>query len=227
MAEKNRLLLNSLAPLLQSGIPLGANVALIGPPGAGKTSFCESLMCECLESDVAGLYITLDRSPAEIRRRCEKHEAAEHGKGRIEFVDGYSWRTGGSTERFSVANLFNLSELSVRIFLAANELKGTIFFILDSVTTLLTYNSEPDVTRFLDVNMARMRRSGHVGVYTVEEGIHSAAFYNSLRHIADAVLEMRVDDEEELRRYVRVHTFRGTEHSTRWMPYPFNSRNAN
>ncbi len=223
MAENGRLMLNGLAPLLQSGLPLGTNVVLLGPPGAGKTSLCESLMCECLARGVGGLYITLDHSPLELRRRLTKGNSPEASTSPLEFVDGYSWRTGGSTERFFVANLFNLSDLSVRIFLASSEMAGSIFFILDSVTTLLTYSSEVEVTRFLEVNMARMRRSGNTGIYAVEEGIHTASFYNSLRHIADAVLEMRIEDHEEIRRYIRVHTFRGANHSTRWTPYPFSS----
>ncbi|MEM2905865.1 MAG: RAD55 family ATPase [Candidatus Bathyarchaeia archaeon] len=221
MAENGRFMLESVAPLLRSGLPLGTNVVLLGPPGSGKTSFCESLLCECLRKGIGGLYITLDHSPAELRKRMVGDNSPSTGKPSLEFVDGYSWRTGGSTERFFVANLFNLSDLSVRIFLAANELPGNIFFIFDSVTTLLTYSSEPEVTRFLDVNMARMRRNGNTGIYAVEEGIHTSAFYNSLRHMADAVLEMRIEDDDEIRRYIRVHTFRGLNHSSRWLPYPF------
>lgn len=223
MAENDRFVLKGLAPLLESGLPLGTNMVLLGPPGAGKTSFSESLLCECMARGVGGLYITLDHSPAELRARLKDGHSPAGSKPSLEFVDGYSWRTGGSTERFFVANLFNLSDLSVRIFLAANEMTGRIFFILDSVTTLLTYSSEAEVTRFLDVNMARMRRNANAGVYIVEEGIHSAAFYNSLRHIADAVLEMRIEDEDEIRRYIRVHTFRGANPSSRWVPYPFSS----
>ena len=79
------------------GVPLGSNILLMGPPGVGKTVFCENLMREHLKNGGKNLYITLDHPPKDIRKRFEKNNInLTEKKERIFFVDGYSWLTGNT-----------------------------------------------------------------------------------------------------------------------------------
>ena len=209
-------LLNSF---VDSEVPLGSNVVLIGPPGVGKTMFCEALLCECLSKRVEALYITLDHTPKDVRNRISKREIDLTRREVLVFVDGYSWLVGESTERYRVGNLSNLSDLSVKIISASSELGDGIFFVFDSISTLLLYSVENEVERFLGVNMARMKHTSNVGVWVVEQGIHSESFYNALRHMADGILELRFEEGGELKRFIRMHTFKGVSHNTAWKPF--------
>lgn len=56
-------------------------------------------------------------------------------------------------------------------------------------------------------------------MWTVEEGIHGAAFYNTLRHIMDVILELRFEESSTLERRLRVHTCKGSTHTTQWFPF--------
>jgi len=211
---------SSLKVFVNSEIPSGTNILLVGPPGVGKTAFCETLLCECLRNRDEALYITLDHDPKDIRVRISKRGTDLVGeKKKLVFVDGYSWLVGESNERFNVRNLSNLSDLSVKIFGASSELGEGFSFVFDSISTLLVYNSENEVERFLESNMARMKHVNSVGFWIVEQGIHSERFYSTLRHRADGILEMRFEENEELKRFIRMHTFKGISHSTSWKPF--------
>lgn len=164
--------------------------------------------------------ITLDFSPNDLRKRLVNRGIDLGGETeRIAFVDGYSWLVGESTEPYYVRNLSNISDLSVKMISAINALGKAVFFIVDSISTLLLYNAENEVQRFIEVNVARMKNTESVGLWVVEQGIHSESFYNAFRHMADGVLEMRFEERDELKRFVRMHTFKGLAHNTQWKAF--------
>lgn len=207
--------LTLLQHFVKNEIPLGSNILLMGPPGVGKTVFCESLICETVKNGSKSLYITLDHNPEDVRRRVHFVE----GNCPLTFVDGYSWLIGITKERYRVTNLSNLSDLSVKMISATSEMGKGSFFVFDSISTLLIYNSENEVVRFLEVNMARMKHSENIGIWIVERGIHSEAFYYTIRHMCDGVLDMRFEEHEGLSRFIRMHTFRGISHNTEWRSF--------
>lgn len=209
-------------PLFKSFIHnsvLTGNILLIGPPGIGKTLFCETNLVDCLKYGNNSLYIALESAPSEIKTRLFEHDKNMEEKETLLFIDGYSWLTGGSTEKYSVSNLSNLSDLSVKIISASTAINHNLFFIFDSISTLLIYNSENEVERFLGINMARMKHFNNIGFWILEEGIHSTRFYNVLRQRSDCVLEMRFEEKSELTRLIRMHTFKTNEHETKWLPF--------
>ena len=168
------------------------------------------------------MYATLDHSPEDIRSRIQARGLSiSKNKTPLIFVDGYSWLVGETTEKYSARNLSNLSDLSVKMISASNELGKGTFFIFDSVSSLLVYNAENEVERFLGVNMARMKHAQNLGLWVVEQGIHSESFYNVLRHKSDGVLEMKFEENNQgtLERYIRLHTFKNLKHEIVWKPF--------
>ncbi len=196
-----------------------ANLIVIGPSGIGKTILCETIMGDLLKEGARIMYVTLDHSPHDIRTRIEaKGIIATISDMSIVFVDGYSWLVGEASEKYSARNLSNLSDLSVKMISASNELGKNTFFIFDSISSLLVYNAENEVERFLGVNMARMKHAQNLGLWVVEEGIHSESFYNVLRHKSDGVLEMKFEESDRgtVERYIRLHTLKNLRHEIMW-----------
>ncbi len=211
-----------LVDLIEGEIP-PSNIFLIGPPGTGKTIFAENIVCEALLKGGKCIYITLDRPPNEVRRSLltlgvDTNEV--EATGRFAIFDGYTWISGRSEETYHVDNLTNLSELIFKVSDAASAVGDSMILVMDSISTLLTYNNEGSIQKFLQVIMARVKEWHGVGLYIAEQGVHSEAFYNSLRFMVDGVLEMKMYEVGgELKRFFRVHTFKMAGHNTRWVPF--------
>jgi KaiC/GvpD/RAD55 family RecA-like ATPase len=135
----------------------------------------------------------------------------------IIYVDMYSWLLGDrSNERFQIDNASDVAALSVVLTGAAETSGDRSFVVFDTLSTMLAYNSEELCVRFMKSHLARMKKHGNVGAYAIELGIHSNSFYNEVRASFDGVIEMKLEEAEgELRRYVRVYSYRGI-HSTKW-----------
>lgn len=214
---------NFLGPLIREGLPEGSNISLIGPPGVGKTIFCENLANIFLRNGVNCLYVTLDKSPDDVRNDFQKigtNVSEKECKKRLVFVDGFSWLIGKSQENYHIDNLGNLTELSIQIASAACDLASPILLVFDSVSPLSVYNPEDVVIKFLQLLLARIKDWKGMGVYVVQEGVHSAEFYNTLGYLVDGIFDMKIKEENEgITRYFRIRSLKSMAHETKWIPF--------
>jgi KaiC/GvpD/RAD55 family RecA-like ATPase len=177
-------------------VPIGSTILLLGPPGVGKTAFCERLLYYSLKNHTSVLYVILDHPPSRIRDRLKnKGLTCSEGTNRLTLVDGYSWLIGESEERYRVNNLSNLNDLNAKLISVLDDVSAPFRFILDSISTLLIYNSENEAVHFLERKIARMKHSNNVSIWLLESGIHSCQFYTTLRNMVDYVLEMRFEEQ--------------------------------
>jgi KaiC/GvpD/RAD55 family RecA-like ATPase len=217
---------NFLEPVLGAGLPGGSSICLIGPPGAGKTIFCESLANSFLQNNLGCLYVAMDRAPIDTRNdflRFGTDSWKLESEKRLAFVDGYGWLAGTSDESFHVESLANLSELIILIERATDSLhkqaEGALV-ILDSVSPLPLYNPELDVIKFLQSLSARIKIRNDLAIYVVQSGVHAKEFYNALAFLVDGVFEMKVNEEEgRLKRSFRIRNLRFMAHDMEWMHF--------
>ncbi len=209
--------------ILEEGFPKGCAISLYGPVGAGKTVFCENLAKGFLKGESGCVYISTERSPADIRNdfRTLKTDVYElETRGKLTFIDGYSWLAGGSTENFRIENLANPSEFLVVIEKACEHLGQEGLLILDSVSPLCLHNPDGEVTRLLQALAARIKAWEAIGIFVVQAGVHSKEFYNALAYLVDGMFELRQDnDGNTIRRYFRVRNLRFSAHDVGWMPF--------
>ncbi|MFQ5762254.1 MAG: RAD55 family ATPase [Candidatus Bathyarchaeia archaeon] len=205
-----------MARLLGAEIPNGTSIFMVGPPGAGKTSITIDLSRSLLNRGIPCVYVTLNQDPQEVRANIVGSSRNEKAKDMLVLVDGYSWRWGESNEPYRIKSLTNLNDLTIRFFTACENIGPKLFFVIDSVSNCLIYNSENEVVRLLDVYMAKARASGHIGIFMAEEGIHDPSFYKMLYHMADGVIEVNTKDDDTLTRILRIAKFRGLGHAPSW-----------
>ena len=207
-----------LKGLILTPLTTGLNIALMGPPGVGKTTLSQCLLREAFKAGMRVLYI-ITNNPLELARdQLRTVGVPSQGKSdQLVYVDGYSWLLGErSNERFQIDNASDIAALSVVLSSAAESLGEKAFVVFDSPSTLLAYNSEELAVRFLKSHLARMKKHGNIGAYAFETGIHSNSFYNEIRSDFDSVLELKLEEVDgELRRFIRVYSHRG-EHETKW-----------
>jgi len=110
--------------------------------------------------------------------------------------------------------------LSIRIASAACDLASPILLIFDSVSPLPVYNPENVVVKFLQLLLARVKDWKGIGVYVVQEGVHSGEFCNTLGYLVDGIFDMKMKEERgKITRYFRIRSLKFTSHETKWIPF--------
>lgn len=207
-----------LKGLILAPVSTSFNLAVMGPPGVGKSTLCQELVKEAFKAGLKCVYVITNNPVPLVRDQLRELGVAPVARTEpVIYVDMYSWLLGErSPERFQIDNASDVAALSVVLSTAAETAGDKAFLAFDTLSTLLAYNSEELTVRFMKSHLARMKRHGNIGVYPIEGGIHSNSFYNEVRASFDGVLELKLEEMDgELRRFIRVYRYRGS-HETKW-----------
>jgi len=77
-------------------VPPRKMILLIGPPGAGKSSFCHQVALKSLAMDKPILYITTKYGSSETERALKEQGLRKVEHGLVSFVDAYNETVGVS-----------------------------------------------------------------------------------------------------------------------------------
>ncbi|MFB6294587.1 MAG: RAD55 family ATPase, partial [Candidatus Nanohaloarchaea archaeon] len=187
---------DGLDEVLSGGFPENASVLLVGPPGAGKTTFINQFVYQGLQEGEKALYITLDSPPEEVRETAAYFgwDFDDYGDN-IVFIDGYSWREGGDVDaRFAIEGPSDLDQMNITLADAMQELgKGRKRVVLDSVSTLVLYTDPSSAVKFLQVVGAKSKASNSNLLMSLEEGVHEQKTISTLNYVADGLLRMEME----------------------------------
>lgn len=209
--------------LIQGGFPTASSILLIGPPGVGKSTLCEQFIFEGLEQKQPGLYVALDESPKEVVKEMENFGwKVEAFKQKLKFVDGYSWRVGGTTGENVISNISNVNELNIVLSEVIRSLQGEVKRkVFDSVSTLLLYADPALVVKMIPVMVAKSRQAGFVQILILEEGVHDPKTVSTLNYVTDGLIEFKLEEDK---RFLRIARMKATAHSRDWIPFEVTSK---
>ncbi|MCS4539489.1 MAG: hypothetical protein HYU03_02215 [Thaumarchaeota archaeon] len=194
---------------------------LVGPTGAGKSSFAKQFVWDGLQEGIPSVYVMADEAPDFAMKSMEGFGFGVKpflDQGQIAVVDCYSQRSGTKPVSKFAASPDNLNQVCVAVEKARKSFQK-VRLVMDSVTSLVMNVAPAQGQRVMQIIASRVRQTG-TGVLIMEEGIPNPAFLNFFRYIFDGVFEMKiVDGEQGLQRYFRVFSLKGAKHSTAWVPY--------
>jgi len=207
-----------LDELLEGGFPSASAILLVGPPGVGKSTFCQQFIMEGLLEDQPAIYITLDISPEEAKQSLERMGLQKEKEDDIRFVDAYSWRYGKSEAKYSVGNLGNINEFNIAISEAMQNIGNSPVKrkALDSISTLLLYADPKLVVKLIPIIIAKARKAGYVLVLIVEEGVHDPQTVATLNYATDGLIEFKMEGDS---RMLRISKMKATKVLRNWNEY--------
>lgn len=207
-----------------SGTVNDGAILLLGPPKAGKTSFCKAFARTALESGRPVVYLPSNETAGELRGEIRKMLARSYGDvspsgedDEFRILDCYSALMGRKPDtKYALNNLGNLTELSITLKSAWEGLVKSCL-VVDDLTSIVQEAGNDVTLRFLRQLLAKIKGAEALGLFSLTTEILEQRFQNALVQMFDGVLEMKIQEGTEgLERYMRIYSLRGQNHSTKW-----------
>ena len=166
----------------------GQNLLVSGGPLVGKRAFAVDVAAEAAAGrDV--LVVTAAAGAEALPRRLRE----TRGVSVVDCAPGTTEPVGSVTSVSSPGDLTGVS-MPVSQFLADAD---SPVVVVDSISTFLLYADEAPVFRFLSVLTAHVRRSGGLGLYTLDEGCHSEQTFRTFVQLFDGEVGLRASDVQQ------------------------------
>ena len=213
--------------MLGGGLPRGTFTLLEGPPGSGKSVFAQLFVRKGLENGEGCVYICVDDPPAMVRKQIVEFgwdPVRYEEEGLLAFIDCFSWRIGGSTERYAVLNAMTYDKLTEVVREARSSLRAKSDrqrSVVDSMTTLLPQLPVDDALRLLSWLKARaVQMPGKASLWLAHRTSMKPQLYSILLDNVGGIIELRLKDEPEaLIRELRVTAMPFRAPTPRWIPF--------
>jgi circadian clock protein KaiC len=217
--------------MLGEGIPAGSTILVLGNPGAGKSILCQHLAHQFLNENKGCVFVSYDEPPGDVRKRMESYGwdlAKFEQNNAFSFVDCYSQVAKmTSQEKYYVDQPFSLTDLSIAISTALDELKADTAKVvfLDSATSLFTKLDIQRVIRFLQDRSAKIKATGGIFIFILGKETIAANFVNRLEEAVDGIIELDfLDAKGKRKRKIRVKKLRGQNHLDQWVTFTIDSK---
>ena len=127
----------SLAQLQE--VPPKNLILLVGPPGAGKSTFCQQAILKGLAIDKPIIYVTTERGPSKAETALKERGLIHVEPGLLSFVDAFNETVGLSVQDrpYTVrADCANLSSVGISISKLQERVgKKGILLVFDSLVS--------------------------------------------------------------------------------------------
>ncbi|NOZ77306.1 MAG: hypothetical protein GXO65_06520 [Euryarchaeota archaeon] len=195
---------------------------LIGPPGIGKYEYFLDLVKIYLEKGEKVIFVTTEKAPEDIKARLQEEgfDLDRYEGTDFIFVDIYSYSSGTKYEKgLHVDNPANLNLISININKALEKVGKPARIFFDSLSTLFLHASEGEIKKFFGTLNSRVKKDNGFILYSLQDEMHDDQTVITLKHLVDAVLEMRFDEGPPLKRQFRVHHAKGLKTTPVWQSF--------
>ncbi|MEW5759434.1 MAG: ATPase domain-containing protein [Candidatus Thermoplasmatota archaeon] len=214
-----------LDDLFNGGIPAESSILIIAPPFIGKELLMNKLAISGITHNIPVIIVNIDTSPPEIKKEIESIfpglDTFENA-GMLRFVDLYTPAIGMNViypHTTSIADITNQSQLLSIIEKSVCEMNAsasTQILLFRSLSTYITYCSGlANTIKFIQSLVARLKIMSVLSVFSIDRGVHSEAEIQSLIHILDGAIELRVIDTKHFLNVQGITDVR----SRNWIPY--------
>ena len=220
-----------LDDLLFGGLPTGAQVLINGPAHTGKDVLARLFIAEGLKRNVPAIWVVTDKTYRTIREDMMTILPAYadfESKGMVKYVDLYAKSLGVNEAERSVTLLRAtdkgvLEQLIEAVAHATQDLRSraeSYRLVFESVSTLTAYHDTATTYRFLQPFTGRCKLDGALGYYVLETGMHSESDLQTLEHMVDGSLNLKID---QLKTYLSVRGITDVQ-SRAWVGYNFTKK---
>ncbi len=194
----------SLAQLQE--VPTKNMILLAGPPGSGKSSFCEQTVLQNLAMDTPVIYVTTECDPSRVEESLKEKGLARIEPNLLSFVDAYNETVGISvSERPDTvhADCANLSSIGIAISRLQERIgKKSALLVFNSLVSPYLL-SGPEVVRFMRLTLSRFTGEGNSVLACMDEGCSKQEDLGAMMSISDGVIKMETREGKQFLNVVK------------------------
>ncbi len=214
-----------LEPIISGGFPKGTSIALVGPPGSGKTCICLQLALEMTRKGLTSIYLSTENTPTTILSQAQGMgllKSKEIPKQKIQFIDAYSWRIGMRHDPFAIRRITdpgNLNEVNLILTDQAKTIEPGSIIIIDSVSGLsLAAPDQERIRTFVHVLAQRITSLEKTVIIILEEQAHDPKLVTNLRSLVHGSFFTKTVEglDGKLHWVLRMHSLVGHSTKTNW-----------
>jgi predicted hydrocarbon binding protein/KaiC/GvpD/RAD55 family RecA-like ATPase len=189
----------SLAQIQET--PNRSVILLVGPPGAGKSAFCQQMVLNGLILDRPVIFVTTERGTADAIGLLKDRGLGERAPPVLRFVDAFSQTVGVATPERSdtiQANCLDLNSISIAITRLQERMgQRGILLALDSLTSPYLF-SGAELVKFMRLFLSRFAAEGNAVVALIDEGCGKPEHLVTLMSIADGVIKIEAEGDRQI-----------------------------
>jgi len=187
-------------------VPTKNMVLLVGPPGSGKSYFCEQTVIQNLPMDRPVIYVTTEYDPDVVWDSLRKKGLSSIQPNLLNFIDAYNETVGLSvSDRPDTvhADCANLSGIGIAISKLQEKIgKKDILLVFDSLTSPYVL-SGPEVVRFMRLTLSRFAGEGNSVLVCFDEGSGKEEDLVAMMSFSNGVIKMEAEDSRRVLNVVK------------------------
>ena len=179
-------------------IPSENMILLVGPPGSGKSTFCQQAILRNIEVRPV-IYVTTESAPSKVEDALREKglgEALPHALG---FVDAFHETVGLSTvDRPDTvkASSEDLTSLGMAISKMQERMGENSLLVFDSLTSPYLFNGS-EILRFMRTSLARFAAEGNAVIAGIDEGCGKPEDLVAMMSLADGLIKIELEDHKK------------------------------
>jgi predicted hydrocarbon binding protein/KaiC/GvpD/RAD55 family RecA-like ATPase len=193
-------------------IPSENMILLVGPPGSGKSTFCQETVLKSITMGPV-VYVTTESTPSEIVESFRQRGLGEELPHPLGFVDAFRETVGlPSVERSDVvdASCGDLTSLSIAIIKMRERMGENALFVFDSLTSPYLMNGS-EVLSFIRTTLLRLAVEGNAVLTCIDEGCGKAEDLIAMMSLSNGIIKIEIEEDKRLLNLVKHPKLRPTK----------------
>jgi predicted hydrocarbon binding protein/KaiC/GvpD/RAD55 family RecA-like ATPase len=176
-------------------VPPKSLVLLVGPPGSGKSNFCQQTVLSAIEMRPV-IYVTTESAPSKVEDSLRQKGLGKVLPHFLGFVDAFHETVGlPSVARLDTvdASSADLTSLGIAISKLQERAGENVLLIFDSLTSPYLMSGQ-EIIRFLRMTLLRLAAEGNAVLACVDEGCGKPEDLVAMMSTADGIVKIELMD---------------------------------